>query len=380
MITALIKSPDTATQGAASQPILTIVVPTYEEQGNIRPLVGLIDRALPGTAWEVLFVDDASGDGTANEVRRLGQEDPRVGLLNRIGRRGLSSACVEGVLSSQAPFVAIMDADLQHDETLLPAMLAALRSDPALDLVVGSRNVAGGSAGRGLSRVRRWGSGRATALARTSLRLSVGDPMSGFFMVRRASFNQVALDLQRHGFKLLADMISASRGGWKILELPYTFRARQFGTSKMDTGVTLEYLGLIVARLTGGMLPVRLILFLGVGASGLVVQLVMVRLGLLFEPRHFGIAQTLAVAVAMTSNYVLNNRVTYRDRRLRGLAFWRGLASFYLVCSVGALANIGLATALFAALPNWGLASLAGAVAGASWNFWASLIVTWRAR
>lgn len=328
MMTALMILPDAATEVTApqatstarSQQILTIVVPTYEEQGNIRPLVALLDRALPGTAWEVLFVDDASGDGTAEEVRRLGQEDARVGLLSRVGRRGLSSACVEGVLSSQAPFVAIMDADLQHDEALLPAMLAALRSDPALDLVIGSRNVAGGSAGRGLSAIRRWGSDRATALARMSLRLTVGDPMSGFFMVRRASFNQVALDLQRHGFKLLADMISASRGGWRILELPYIFRAQQFGTSKMDAGVTLEYLGLIVARLTDGMMPVRLILFLGVGASGLIVQLVAVRLALLFGPVHFALAQTFAVAVAMTSNYVLNNRITYRDRRLRRMS------------------------------------------------------------
>lgn len=361
-------------------PALTVVVPTYNERANVRPLTDRLEVALAGMDWEAVFVDDDSPDGTAAEVAALAAQNRNVRLIHRKGRRGLSGACIEGILGSTAPLVAVIDADLQHDESQLRAMYDALQEDPELQLVIGSRHVAGGSATDGLSRMRRWGSARATALARRLLGIGAIDPMSGFFMIRRTAFNEVAIGLQGQGFKLLADMLSGARGRWRVLEMPYHFRPRLAGASKMDSTVVLEFLALIVARLTGGVLPTRLVLFGLVGLSGVLVQLAVVRAGMGSFGETFVIAQATGVWSAMTTNFVLNNRITWRERRLRGRAFFRGLLSFYLVCSVGALINLGTAGAVFRAVPDWAPASVIGALAGAAWNFWASLLVTWRAR
>lgn len=362
----------------STTPELTIVVPTYNERDNVRPLVDLLEKALEGHRWEVVFVDDDSPDGTAREVRAVAREKPNVRVIHRIGRRGLAGACIEGILSSVAPIVAVMDGDLQHDETILAQMLEMMQADPDLDLVIASRNVEGGSSGNGLSAVRKWGSDTATAIARRLLRITASDPMSGFFMVRRNSFNSVVLGLQQQGFKILADMLSASRGGWKVAEVPYVFRERQHGESKMDSAVALEFLSLLLVRMTGGMVSIRFILFMIVGLSGLVVHLTTLRLVMLAFPVSFAVAQTVAVVVAMTSNFILNNVLTYKDRTLRGRDFLRGLLSFYGVCSVGAVANVGVATAVYAVLPFWALAGFAGAFVGALWNFVASALVTWK--
>lgn len=363
-----------------TRPALTIVVPTYNERANVRPLVRLLDAALPDIAWEVVFVDDDSPDGTAEEVRDLGLERGGVRVIHRIGRRGLAGACIEGILSSAAPLTAVMDADLQHDEAKLGEMFAAFQQDPDLDLVIGSRNVEGGSSGTGLSSVRKWGSGMATRLAQKFLRITANDPMSGFFMVKRESFNSIVLGLQQQGFKILADMLSASQGKWNVLEVPYVFRERQFGESKMDGAVTLEFLGLIIARATGGFLSIRFILFMIVGFSGIFVQLGFVWGMLELTKTNFLGAQTMGVFAAMTTNFLLNNVLTYRDRSLSGINLITGLISFYFVCSIGAIANIAVADAINGVFPVWALASIVGALIGAVWNFLASALITWRAR
>jgi dolichol-phosphate mannosyltransferase len=364
----------------AAVPELTVVVPTFNERANIRPLVALLDQALAGIAWEVVFVDDDSPDGTAAEVRALGREDGRVRVLHRIGRRGLAGATIEGMLSSIAPLVAVMDADLQHDETRLAAMFAILRDDPAVDIVIGTRNAGEGTMGTGMSGLRQWGSAQATALARRGLRITASDPMSGFFMLRRERFNEVVTGLHPEGFKILADILSACRGRWTVREVPYTFRARQHGESKMDSAVALEFLGLLLARMTGGLVSIRFVLFAIVGLSGVIVQLAVVRTMLWTATDSFMLAQITGVVVAMTTNFLLNNALTYRDRSLRGLALLRGLVSFYIVCSIGAVANVGVAEAVWRVFPVAEVASFTGAVVGALWNFVASAAFTWRAR
>jgi dolichol-phosphate mannosyltransferase len=362
-------------------PDLTIVVPTFNERDNIRPLVKLLDAALKDIAWEVVFVDDDSPDGTAKEVRALGREQANVRVVHRIGRRGLAGACIEGVLSSVAPIVAVIDADLQHDETRLPVMLEEFSKDNALDLVIGSRNVEDGSSGTGLSAFRKWGSDLATRMARRALKITATDPMSGFFMVKRESFNTVVLRLQQQGFKILADMLSASKGQWRVREVGYTFRERQFGESKMDSAVTVEFLSLLAVRMTGGLVSIRFILFMIVGLSGLAVDLLVLKGLLAAFIGTFWVAKTVSVIAAMTSNFVLNNSLTYRDRSLRGFAFFRGLLSFYLVCAVGAIANVSVASAVFGVLSGQYIlfAGFCGAVVGALWNFVASSLVTWKA-
>jgi dolichol-phosphate mannosyltransferase len=359
---------------------VTIVIPTFNERDNVRPLFDLLSKAMDGRRWEAVYVDDDSPDGTADEVRELAQTCDNVRVLQRIGRRGLAGACIEGILSSTAPYCAVIDADLQHDETRLPIMLDLLQRDPELDVVIGSRNVDGGSAGDGLSKVRKWGSDQATALTRRVLKITASDPMSGFFMLRRLSFNQVVTGLQTEGFKILSDVLSAAQGRWKVAEVPYTFRTRHAGESKMDAAVTLEFLSLLLVRMTGGLVSMRFIMFGAVGFSGVFVQLAVVRLMLALSPDAFALAQAVGVFVAINTNFLLNNLVTYRDRALKGRAFWRGLLSFYLVCAFGALMNVGFAQMVHGAIDQWAIASLAGAVAGAMWNFLASSLFTWRAR
>ena len=359
---------------------LTVVIPTFNEHDNVAPMVDLLTSALQGHAWEAVFVDDDSPDGTADAVRAIAETRANIRVLHRTGRRGLAGACIEGILSSSARLCAVIDADLQHDETRLAVMLDQFTQTPTLDLVVASRKLDGGSSAGGFSALRNWGSDQATTLTRRALGITVTDPMSGFFMVRRSSFMAVAPQLQVAGFKILADMLAVSTGRWQVAEIPYTFRQRQFGTSKMDRTVALEFLGLLVARKTGGLISIKFVLFGLVGVIGVFVQLAVVGLVLHFAPASFGRAQACGVTVAIANNFVLNNMLTYRDRALKGMAFVKGLASFYVVCAFGAVMNIGLARLVFGLLPIWPLASAAGAVAGAAWNFIASSQFTWRSR
>ena len=359
---------------------LTIVVPTYNEKLNVRPLVSLLDKALVDINWEVVFVDDDSPDGTADEVRELAKTRLDVRVIHRVGRRGLSGACIEGILSSAAPYVAVMDGDLQHDETVLISMIASFNTDPELNLVIGSRNVEGGSSGNGLSGMRSFGSNIATVMARKLLKIQVQDPMSGFFMIKLESFREVVGELQKQGFKILTDLLSASRGGWKIKEIPFVFKERQYGQSKMDSAVTLEYFGLILARLTGGAISIRFVLFLFVGCTGILVQLLMVGIFLNIMSLSFFYSQILAVTVAMTSNFFLNNILTYRDQSLNGKYILFGLLSFYFVCSLGAIANVAVANLVYNFVPLWILASFFGSVVSSLWNFMSSKWLTWRVR
>jgi len=359
---------------------LTIVVPCFNERENVRPLYALLEAALAGVSWAVMYVDDDSPDGTADAVRELAQDHDNVALLHRVGRRGLAGACIEGILSSLSPIVAVMDGDLQHDETKLRAMLDKLRADPGLDLVIGSRHVAGGSADQGFSTTRSMGSRAATWLAQKLLGIRATDPMSGFFMLRRPRFNEIVTNLQTQGFKILTDILFATRRRWKVAEVGYEFRSRQFGESKLDLAIVLEFFALIISRLTGGILPIRFVLFVGVGLTGIVVQLVFLRLAMTVGDLPFYMAQSFGVWVAMTSNFALNNLLTYRDRMLRGAAWMRGLLLFYAVCFIGALMNVGIADLLHGNMVNWALASMAGAVVGALWNYVLSSLVTWRVR
>jgi dolichol-phosphate mannosyltransferase len=360
---------------AGTPPILSIVVPTFNERANVRELITRIDSVLVGTPWEIIFVDDDSPDGTSALVKEISARDSRVRCIRRVGRRGLAGACVEGILSSAAPVVAVMDGDLQHDEQLLPRMLQGITN--GADLVVGSRYVEGASSTGGLSSIRQWGSDTATALAKRFLNIDLKDPMSGFFMISRDRVEAVAGKLSGEGFKILLDIVTSSPEPLKTLELPFTFRQRVAGDSKLDSLVTAEYLGLLFSKISGGLLPTRFLMFLAVGATGLFVHLaalkVFTELTWTFSWAQFG-----ATMVAMTWNFILNNQLTYRDRRLKGLRFVTGLLTFYVVCSFGTLANVGVATWIYGLNPNIWIAGVAGAVMSSVFNYAANSVLTWR--
>jgi dolichol-phosphate mannosyltransferase len=365
----------------AIAPEISVVIPTFNEADNVVEVIESVARALEGVAWEVIVVDDDSPDGTAQRVKRMAREDPRVRCLRRINRRGLSGACIEGMLSSSAPYLAVMDADLQHDASILPKMLEALRTGPA-ELVVGSRYSAGGAVGEGLSKMRARISRLGIQLARRMLHTDVRDLMSGYFAIRRDRFDAVAARLAPSGFKILVDIIASAGGPLRTAEIGYTFKQRKAGESKLGARVALDFLALLVDKATRGRIPTRFVFFSLNGASGVVVHLSVLRAAMLALPSiGFGGAQALATLVAMTSNFFLNNSITYRDKRLKGAAaILRGLVAFWMVCALGAIANVGVATRIFEAAQVWWLAGLAGAAISAVWNYSVSSLFVWSAR
>ena len=369
--------PESPQQGAGL-PVLSVVVPTFNERDNVTALYRKLDATLKGIAWEVVFVDDNSPDGTWDVVRALARRDSRVRCLRRIGRRGLSGACIEGILASSAPFAAVMDADLQHDETQLPNMLSLLQNGEA-ELVIGSRYVEGGSADS-FNRHRAGASALATEVAKRVLGVRVADPMSGFFMVRRDRFEQLAPELSTQGFKILLDVIATAHGKLRTVEVPYAFGSRLHGESKLDSMVALDFVGLVLAKFTRDVISLRFLLFAMVGGTGLFVHLATLFVALQVLEFPFPEAQAAGAFVAMTSNFILNNFLTYRDQRLKGFAILRGLLAFYIVCSVGLFANVGVAFSVYDQEPIWWLAGAAGALMGVVWNYAMSGLFVWRKR
>ena len=362
----------------AGLPLLSVVVPTFKERDNVVPLFRRLEAALVGVSWEVIFVDDNSPDGTSEAVRELARQDSRVRCIKRVGRRGLSGACIEGMLASSAPYAAVLDADLQHDETQLRKMLTLLEGGEA-DLVVGSRYVEGGSADS-FNKQRAGASQLATEVARRVLRVEIADPMSGFFMIRRDRFEQLAPLLSTQGFKILLDIVATAHGGLRIVEIPYTFGSRLHGESKLDSMVALDFLGLVLAKLTNDAVSLRFLMFAVVGSIGLFVHLAALYVALEGLKLPFEEAQACGAWMAMTSNFILNNFLTYRDQRLKGFAILRGLLLFYLVCSVGLLANVGVAFSVYFQQQPWWLAGAAGALMGVVWNYAMSGLFVWRKR
>lgn len=362
--------------GDCSPAELAVVVPTYSEVDNVDEVIRRVGDALEGVDWELIFVDDDSPDGTAARVLETARRDRRVRLLQRIGRRGLSSACIEGMLATAAPYVAVIDADLQHDERLLPEMLRSLKTED-LDIVVGSRYAPGGGVGE-WDRRRQWMSRFASRLGQLLIRADLADPMSGFFMLRADVLGSGARSLSAVGFKILLDIFASAPRPLRFKELPYEFRQRTAGESKLDHAVLWEYLLMLLQKALGPAIPVRFIAFSLIGGSGVVVHMAV--LWTLYRGLgvDFVTGQAAAALVAMTTNFILNNLLTYRDMRLRGRRLVWGWVSFVLACSVGAIANVGIATYLFRADSYWVLSALAGIVVGAVWNYAVTAVYTWR--
>lgn len=356
-------------------PEVSIIVPTFNERENLVELTARIRTCMGESAWEIIYVDDDSTDGSADLARELAQGDSRVRCIQRIARRGLSSACVEGMLASSAPYLAVIDGDLQHDERLLPQMLAELRAAD-VDMVVGTRYSLGGGTGD-------WNSGRVRLsnfgkrFSRVLVPETLTDPMSGFFMMRRSVFEGAVRKLSTIGTKILTDLFASSPQPLRFKELPYTFRLRQAGISKLDSATAWEYAMLLLDKLVGHLVPVRFIAFCIVGALGVLVHLTVLTLLLQLGHLGFPTAQAIATICTMTFNFAVNNVLTYRDQRLRGARWLRGWLSFNLACSLGAFMNVGLATYINEISGSRYLAAMAGIVLGAVWNYAVTKRLTW---
>ena len=368
--------PPASRASVARGPELSVIIPTFNEAENVDPLIENLSAALSGVHWEAIFVDDDSPDGTARLIRERALQDSRIRVIHRIGRKGLSSAVIEGMLAASAPYLAVIDGDLQHDEGLLPQMLQTAKQE-GCDLVIGSRYVQGGGVGE-WTQGRRAASRFATRISRFVLPADISDPMSGFFLISRPAFDESARNLSGVGFKILFDIVSAAPRKLVIRELPYEFRQRQAGESKLDASVLLEFAMMMLDRKFGRFVPARFILFSAIGGLGLLVHLTALWMGLnLFDFPFMG-AQAFATFVAMTSNYALNNAITFRFQRRTGWRFLTGLLSFYAVCSVGAVANVGIAQVIYSNAAAWWVSGVAGALVGSVWNYAVSSIYTWR--
>jgi dolichol-phosphate mannosyltransferase len=353
---------------------VAVIVPTFNERDNVTELIARVERALRDISWEMIFVDDDSPDGTSDEVKRIGASDNRIRCITRIGRRGLSSACIEGMLASAAPVFVVMDGDLQHDESRIPAMLSALRAE-GVQLVIASRYTAGGAIGE-WDRTRAFLSRVATRLSRVVCRQPISDPMSGFFMITAEALDGCVRRLSGKGFKILLDLVASSPAVLRVAEVPYTFRERLHGESKVDSLVMWDFGMLLAEKTIGRYIPVRFFAFTLVGGAGVLVHMAVLA-ALRNAQVGFSNAQAIATVVAMIFNFWLNNLLTYRDRRLRGTSWVTGLLSFMAACGLGAVANVGIASYLFASHTQWVVAALAGIAVGAVWNYAITQLYTW---
>jgi dolichol-phosphate mannosyltransferase len=355
---------------------LSIIVPTFNERENVEPLLERLQAVLKDTAFEVVFVDDDSPDGTAELIRQIARKSPLIRVIQRIGRRGLASAGLEGMLASSAPYLAMLDADLQHDETILPQMLAKIRTGN-YDLIIGSRNIEGGGMGE-FTRDRVALSNIGRRISQLISRHHLSDPMSGYFMLTRSFFNEVMRRTTGIGFKILLDLVASSPRPVRFAEVPYTFRLRYRGKSKLDLNASAEYLYLIADKLVGRLLPIRFVLFCLVGAGGVAVHLGVLWLLYRRLGYSFSTAVLVAIAVATVGNYSFNNTLTYRDRRRRGWGLLTGLMLYAMACSIGSLSNYALARLLLDKGVWWPIAGLCGLAVASVWNFGATSIMTWR--
>jgi len=368
----------TLAKAQAARPLeLAIVLPTLNERDNIAPMVQRLEDALGPSGWEAVFVDDNSGDGTAEEARRIGQTDSRIRVIQRIGRRGLASAAIEGMCATAAPFVAVMDADHQHDPALLNDMLAAVKSGD-YDLAYASRFAVGGNADGLSSKGRETGSRVANALARKLTGTELTDAMSGFFLLRTDQLRKQAGDLSGIGFKIMLDILATAKPRLRVKEFPLKFAERLSGESKLDNGVVLDFVAGLMDRYIGRWVPVRFALFGLVGGLGVFVHMAV--LATLYWPQEigFGWAQATATMVAMTFNFWLNNLLTYRDKKLGGASamFW-GWLKFCGACAVGAFANVAVATVLNDQGLVWWAAALVGVAIASVWNYALSSKFVW---
>ena len=355
-------------------PELTVVVPTLNERENIALTVEALSRTLAGVDYEILFVDDDSTDRTAAAIRTLAQTDPRIRVIQRIRRRGLASAVVEGFLASSAGYLAVIDGDMQHDESILPAMLAKIKADH-LDVVIGTRNAGGGSMGAfDHSRVRLSELGR--RLAAWVIKGEVTDPMSGFFLLTRTYFEEVSHGLSATGFKILIDLLATSSRPVRIGEIGYTFRPRREGSSKLDTLAILEFLELLLDKKLGRWLPVSYLIFGLVGSFGVLMNLALTQLFLLLgESFHQALLGATSLVIAL--NFFLNNSLTFRARRLKGWRMLTGLMVFYLACSVGLVMNLFLAENLTVSGVARSAAALFGILFSSVWNYGITSLFVW---
>lgn len=363
--------------------MLSLILPTYNEAKNLPELLPSLKKVLEFIPHEIIIVDDDSPDGTWRIAHELSEEADDIHVIRRIGRRGLSSAVVEGFLAAKGDVLAVMDADGQHDLLLLPKLFHTVQS--GVNIAIGSRYVAGGSVGEwdeqryALSRI-------ATKLARRLCKVDVQDPMSGFFAIDRETFENALPNLNPKGFKILLDFLVHVPKETVAKELPFRFGQRLHGESKLSRRVQIEFLEYLYDVMFGKYIPLTFIKYCIVGSLGVIVHLstyLLVSRFLLasgdLSLYGFSLAVIVAIEVAILFNFILNNMWTFAHARLRGLAALMGFLKFNIACAIGALANYATAAFLFSRGTAELIAVIVGAFVGVFWNYTINRLMTWKA-
>ena len=366
-----------SSSGVRPQLRLSVVLPTFNERDNVAPIVAELLPLGERYDLEILFVDDDSADGTAEVVRDLAHRHDAIRLIRRVGRAGLSSAIKEGILDATGDLVVVMDCDGQHEPATVARAVEHLLAT-GFDLVIGSRFHVEAEI-LGLSDRRERNSTWANAVACFSLPRyrALTDFMSGFFVLRPEAALPFVRRVDVNGFKFLYELLALSGGRLRVSEVPLSFQPRIAGDSKLDLAIVWDLGVSILHTLLLRSVPRRAISFALVGASGVVVQLLVNRL-LMAVGWSFEQALPPAVVTAATSNYLINNALTFRFQRQKGLALLRGLCKFLVVASLPVLANVGVASAFYnlvSADTFW--AQLAGIVVVFVWNYAASSKFVW---
>ena len=324
--------------------------------------------------YEVIVVDDDSPDRTWELAQELGEQDPRITCYRRVDRRGLSSAIVDGLSLGRGQRLLVMDADLQHDTTKVPLLLAALDQAP---IAIGTRYAKDGDVGE-WSKKRVFLSQVATVACQFVLGIRASDPMSGFFAIRRADFLTIAPRLNPRGYKILMEILHLLHGP-QVAEVAYVFAPRVAGESKLSTRVIWDFVLSLIELLSRRIISARFLKYGMVGASGVIVQYA----AFFLIWRHFigeeG-ATALAIATAACSNYLINNWWTFSDRAHRGaLDIVRGATFFLVISGTGALINQAVTWYLHdkRTLPLYA-AMACGILVGTVWNYYLNLDLTWR--
>ena len=318
---------------------ISVVVPTYNEADNMAAIYEGLATVLAEKSWELIVVDDDSPDGTADAVRRLAKQHDNVRCVQRTQERGLCSAVHWGVQAAHGDYIVVMDGDLQHDPALIPAMIEALGKGD--DIVSGSRFLASARA-VGLSSDLRnslslWGN----RLVNLFLGTRLTDPLTGFFATSRPLFLRSIPRMQADGFKVFFDLLYRNRKA-TLKELAFDFRARQHGESKLQLYVFWLLMCDMISKLSGGLVPPRLVSFVGVGLIGSTVHFSLLYASLALGA-VFWVAQTIATVTAMVFNFTINNILTYSTDRLRSGSFFKGLLLYSLIASFGIVANVSTA-------------------------------------
>lgn len=363
---------------------LSVIVPTYREGKNIGELVTrlcrVLDPVLPG-GYEIIVVDDDSPDGTWELAQQLTSSHPALRVMRRQGERGLSTAVIRGWQAARGHILAVIDADLQHPPETMAKLYRAV--EEGTDLALATRHVEGGGVSD-WSIFRRFISRGAQLLGLVVLPEVVGkvsDPMSGYFMVRRAAVQEV--DLHPLGYKILIEVLARGRCV-SIREVPYVFRERDHGESKVTLKVYWDFLRHLLQLRAASIRSSRFLRFAIVGASGVVVDM-----GLLFllsDPSMLGWGLTrsklIASEVAIVNNFLWNDAWTFHDvsaRQPGRTNKLRRFGMFQMVCFAGLVLNAIVLNVQFNLLGiNRYIANGVAILLVTGWNFWLNKKFSWR--